>query len=142
MLHVDGSNCGCTAGPDGSMRNVGRSEPPDPEDTQPGIRWEVAVGGGTGRSTDRGVRPTVGVQRLDTHRCRGARADVVLGAFSERLAASGHGLPKAADASIGWMQRQRRDACDPKRGSAGHGTQHPAKRLGARVVSAVRPRSG
>lgn len=72
VLHADESNCGCTARPDGGVRNGGRSEIPDPEDTQPGIRCEVGVGGGTGRPTDRGVRPTVGVQRLDTHRRRAA----------------------------------------------------------------------
>lgn len=42
----------------------------------------------------------VRVQGLGARQRRGARAGVVLGGPSERLAASGHGLPTAADAGF------------------------------------------
>lgn len=99
VVQVDKTGWGCSDGPDGGMRDGGRGDLPDPEGTHPGVRLEVAVGDGTGRPADRGVRLMVRVQRLDTHRRRAARAEVVLSALAVRLGAE-HRFPKAGDTSF------------------------------------------
>ena len=67
-------------------------------------------------------------QGLGAHQRRAARAGAVLGALSERLASSGHGLPKAADAGseLDGAAAAVRLRPEARTVGAGSGTQRPA----------------